>query len=47
MRAHATSGNTAEARRAYERCRVSIADELGVDPSPATKDEYERILRSV
>jgi DNA-binding SARP family transcriptional activator len=47
MRAHATAGNTAEALRAYERCRVMIADELGVDPSPATKEEYERILKSV
>jgi DNA-binding SARP family transcriptional activator len=47
MRAHAAAGNTAEALRAYERCRALIADELGVDPSPATKDAYERILKSV
>lgn len=47
MQAHAASENMAEALRAYERCRAMIADELGVDPSPATKSEYERILRSV
>ena len=38
---------TAEALLAYERCRRSIAEELGVDPSPATKLVYEGILRSV
>jgi DNA-binding SARP family transcriptional activator len=47
MRAHTAAGNTAEALRAYERCRSLIADELGVDPSPATKAVYESILRSV
>jgi DNA-binding SARP family transcriptional activator len=47
MRAHAAAGNTAEALLAYERCRRSIAEELGVDPSPATKLVYEGILRSV
>jgi DNA-binding SARP family transcriptional activator len=45
--AHAAAGNTAEALLAYERCRRSIAEELGVDPSPATKLVYEGILRSV
>ncbi|MEI6739557.1 MAG: BTAD domain-containing putative transcriptional regulator [Gemmatimonadaceae bacterium] len=47
MRAHAAAGNTAEALLAYERCRRVIADELGVDPSPATKAVHEQILRSV
>lgn len=47
MRAHAASENMAEALRAYERCRVMIAEQLGVDPSPATKAEYEDILSRV
>ena len=47
MRAHAAAGNTAEALRAYERCRRLVADELGVDPSPATRTVYEQILASV
>lgn len=47
MRAHAAAGNTAEALRAYERCRRVIAEELGVDPSPSTRQVYESILASV
>jgi DNA-binding SARP family transcriptional activator len=47
MRAHASAGNTAEALRAYEKCRRAIADELGVDPSPSTRQVYEQILASV
>ena len=46
MRAHAAAGNRAEALRAYERCRKLLADELGVDPSPATEQVYLDILRS-
>jgi DNA-binding SARP family transcriptional activator len=47
MRAHAGSGNTAEALQAYERCRKLIAEELGVDPSPATKALHMMLLKSV
>lgn len=47
MRAHAASGNTAEALRTYERCRRLLAEELGVDPSPATKALHLALLRSV
>jgi DNA-binding SARP family transcriptional activator len=47
MRAHAAVGNTAEALRAYERCRKLIARELGVDPSPQTKATYEGILQTL
>jgi DNA-binding SARP family transcriptional activator len=47
MRAHAALGNTAEGLRAYEHCRKLIARELGVDPSPQTKDAYERLLQSL
>jgi DNA-binding SARP family transcriptional activator len=47
MRAHAAAGNTAEALRTYECCRLLVADELGVDPSPSTRSVYEQILASV
>ena len=47
MRAYAASGNTAEALQAYERCRRLIAEELGVDPSPATKALHMTLLKSV
>ena len=46
MRAHAAAGNPAEALRAYERCRSTIAEELGAGPSDATEDLYLQILRS-
>jgi SARP family transcriptional regulator, regulator of embCAB operon len=47
MRAHAAAGNTAEALRAYERCRSLIADELGVNPSPQTKAVHAELLASL
>jgi SARP family transcriptional regulator, regulator of embCAB operon len=46
MTAHFTTGNRAEALRAYERCRVLLAEELGVGPSPATEEVYLKILRA-
>lgn len=47
MRAHAATGNSAEALQAYEQCRRRIARELGVDPSPATRAAYEALLQSL
>jgi SARP family transcriptional regulator, regulator of embCAB operon len=44
MRALAASDNVAEALAAYERLRVLLRDELGVDPSDAVQDEYVRLL---
>jgi DNA-binding SARP family transcriptional activator len=44
MRALAARGNVAEALAAYERLRVSLRDELGVNPSEAVQDEYVRLL---
>jgi DNA-binding SARP family transcriptional activator len=45
MRAHATAGNRAEALRTYESCRMLLADELGVSPSPETEAIYLGLLR--
>ncbi|MEP6991428.1 MAG: protein kinase [bacterium] len=36
IRSHKASGNSAEARRAFDRCRTLLADELGIEPSPET-----------
>ena len=47
MRAHATSGNAAEALRVYERCRVLISEELGVPPSPETRALHQELLASL
>jgi predicted ATPase/Tfp pilus assembly protein PilF len=44
MHAHARAGNRGEALRAYERCRHLLADQLGVNPSPATESAYVALL---
>lgn len=44
MEAHAGCGNRAEALKTYERCRQTLANELGVSPSPSTKAAYLRVL---
>jgi SARP family transcriptional regulator, regulator of embCAB operon len=44
MRALAASGNVAEALAAYERLRILLRDELGVDPSEAVQGAYLRLL---
>jgi len=46
MRAHVEAGNPAEALRAFERCRTTISQELGVDPSAETEALHLEILRS-
>jgi DNA-binding SARP family transcriptional activator len=46
MRAHAASGNSAEALLAYERCRHLLSEELGVDPSPRTKAIHLDVLQA-
>ncbi len=47
MGLEAESGNVAAALQVYEDCRRQLADELGVDPSPATQELHTAILRSV
>jgi DNA-binding SARP family transcriptional activator len=45
LRAHAAAGDRGEALRAYDRCRRLLAEELGVDPSPALEAAYLELLR--
>ena len=47
MRAHAASGNAAEALRVYETCRALISEELGVPPSPETRALHQEVLASL
>jgi DNA-binding SARP family transcriptional activator len=45
MRALAAAGNVAEALAAYERLRVVLREELGVDPCRAVQDAHTDLLR--
>jgi DNA-binding SARP family transcriptional activator len=45
IRAHLRAGNHAEALGAYARCRQLLAEELGVDPSPALQAAHLEALR--
>jgi DNA-binding SARP family transcriptional activator len=44
MRLHALSGDRASALRVYHTCTTVLERELGVEPSPTTRDVYERLL---
>jgi DNA-binding SARP family transcriptional activator len=46
MRAHAASGEPARALAAFARLRAALADELGVDPAPETRELHVAILRA-
>ena len=46
MRALAAAGERAEALRVWERCRITLVEELGVDPSPETEAVYLELLGS-
>jgi WD40 repeat protein/DNA-binding SARP family transcriptional activator len=46
MRAHAAGGNVADALVAFERCRQTLAEELGADPSPETQTLHRELLDS-
>lgn len=43
MELYALSGHRSEALRQYARCREMLRSELDVEPSPLTRDLYERI----
>jgi SARP family transcriptional regulator, regulator of embCAB operon len=45
MHAHVAGGERAEALRVHQRLRESLAEELGVDPSPETRALHQAILR--
>ncbi len=44
MQLHALNGDRAGALRIYHRCMTILREELGVDPSPAIRDLYDRLL---
>src|SRR5262245_24717279 len=43
MRLHAASGDRASALRVYRTCATVLERGLGVEPSPATREAYERL----
>jgi len=45
MRAHAAAGNVGTALRAFERCRLTLHEQLGTVPSPSTRSAYSELLR--
>jgi predicted ATPase/DNA-binding SARP family transcriptional activator len=45
MRLHAANRDRASALRAYHQCMRVLRREMGVNPGPATKELFERILR--
>lgn len=45
MRAHAEAGEIGSALRVFETYRARIAEELGADPSPQTRELHLRLLR--
>jgi DNA-binding SARP family transcriptional activator len=44
MEVHHREGNDGEALRVYERLRMLLREELGADPSAATRDLYSTII---
>jgi DNA-binding SARP family transcriptional activator len=45
MRAYDVAGEPARALTAYQRLRTTLANDLGVDPAPATRDLHALILQ--
>ena len=46
MRLYALSGDRAGALRTYHACATILQRELGVEPSPGTREAYERLVRT-
>jgi len=46
MRLLALSGDRAGALRAYHQCATTLERELGVEPGPATREAYQRLLET-
>ena len=46
MRLYALSGDRAGALRVYHACATALARELGIEPTLATREEYERLLNA-
>jgi DNA-binding SARP family transcriptional activator len=44
MRAHACTGNLGKALCAYEGCRAVLREQLGANPSPATRAVHQELL---
>jgi class 3 adenylate cyclase len=44
MRALAAAGERGEALRVWERCRITLVEELGIDPSPETEAVYLELI---
>jgi DNA-binding SARP family transcriptional activator len=44
LRLHDARGNRARALRVYHDCAATLERELGVEPSPATREAYEALL---
>ena len=44
MRALVAAGERGEALRVWERCRIALVEELGIDPSPETEALYLEVL---
>jgi DNA-binding SARP family transcriptional activator len=45
IQAHAAAGDRSAALQAYEACRTVLANDLGIDPEPATMALAERVRR--
>jgi DNA-binding SARP family transcriptional activator/tetratricopeptide (TPR) repeat protein len=46
MRLHALTNNRAVALQVYHTCETVLREELGVEPSPATREQYKQLLES-
>jgi DNA-binding SARP family transcriptional activator len=44
LHAHAATGDLASAIAAYERCRSTLDQDLGISPSPATRQRHAALL---